>query len=128
MKFYIASSFANKDQVRFVSDQLKQNGFIHTYDWTKNEKATTFRDLQMIGQKEKDAIVDSDIVIVLLPGGKGSHVELGLAIGLNKRVIIHSPKGEVHDFAQTTTFYHLPEVETCSGSVEELLNDVMVLN
>ena len=128
MKFYIASSFSNKDQVRLVSEQLKLNGFIHTYDWTKNEKASKLEDLQKIGQKEKDAIIDSDIVIVLLPGGKGSHVELGLALGLNKRLIIHSPKGEVHDFALTTTFYHLPEVETCSGSIEELLDDVMVRN
>ncbi|BCB02527.1 hypothetical protein KH172YL63_06600 [Bacillus sp. KH172YL63] len=124
MKFYLASSFANKQQVREISERLKQSGWKHTYDWTRNEKAVTLEDLMEIGQKEKDGIAESDIVILILPGGKGSHVELGLALGLNKRVIIYSPNDEVSDFSQTTTFYHLPEVETCTGSIEDLLNKV----
>jgi nucleoside 2-deoxyribosyltransferase len=125
MKFYIASSFTNKDLVRSVSDRLEQKGFIHTYDWTKNERASTVKDLQHIGQNEKDAITDSTVVIIILPGGKGTHVELGIALGLGKRVILYSPNGEVHDFANTTTFYHLPEVENCSGSIEKLVEYVL---
>ncbi|MCA1065791.1 nucleoside 2-deoxyribosyltransferase [Rossellomorea sp. AcN35-11] len=121
MNFYIASGFSNKDRVRYVSEALKMEGHIHTYDWTVNERASTFEDLRYIGQKEKDGIIHSHIVIVLLPGGKGSHVELGMAIALDKRVILYSSDNEVHDFASTTTFYHLPEVEICSGSMEELL-------
>lgn len=121
MKFYLASSFANKNQVRYISEQLKNKGYIHTYDWTLNERALSLEDLQRIGQNEKDAIFDSDLVILILPGGKGSHVELGMALGFEKRVILYSPNDEVHDFAQTTTFYHLPVVEKCSGSVQELL-------
>ncbi|MCR8847530.1 nucleoside 2-deoxyribosyltransferase [Rossellomorea sp. SC111] len=125
MKFYIGSSFANKDLVRYVSDRLEQKGFIQTYDWTRNERPATVKDLQHIGQNEKDAITDSNVVIIILPGGKGSHVELGIALGLGKRIILYSPNGEVHDFANTTTFYHLPEVEKCSGSTEELLEYVL---
>ncbi|CAN7403880.1 nucleoside 2-deoxyribosyltransferase [Rossellomorea sp. LjRoot5] len=125
MKFYIGSSFANKDHVRYVSDRLEQKGFIQAYDWTRNERASTVKDLQHIGQNEKDAIIDSNVVIIMLPGGKGSHVELGIALGLEKRIILYSPNDEVHDFANTTTFYHLPEVEKCSGSKEELLEYVL---
>ncbi|WP_201714024.1 nucleoside 2-deoxyribosyltransferase [Rossellomorea arthrocnemi] len=125
MKFYIASSFKNKDLVRYVSERLKQSSFTHTYDWTKNERASTVEELQHIGQNEKDAIIDSNMVIIILPGGKGSHVELGIALALRKRVILYSPNDEVHDFANTTTFYHLPEVEKYSGSIDSLLEYVL---
>ncbi|PFA67181.1 group-specific protein [Bacillus sp. AFS015802] len=121
MKFYLASSFANKDLVRYVSEQLKREGCIHTYDWTVNERASTVEELQGIGLKEKNAIFDSDVVIILLPGGKGSHVELGIAIGHGKRVILYSQNDELHDLANSTTFYHLPEVEKYSGSIEDLV-------
>ncbi|PFG06459.1 nucleoside 2-deoxyribosyltransferase [Bacillus sp. es.034] len=125
MNFYIGSSFANTDLVRYVSARLEEKGFIHTYDWTRNDRASTVKDLQHIGQNEKDAITESNVVIIMLPGGKGSHVELGIALGLGKRIILYSPNGEVHDLANTTTFYHLHEVEKCSGSIEELLEYVL---
>jgi len=51
MKFYIASSLKNIDQVRYVSKRLKNKGFIHTYDWTVNENVTTLEKLKAIGQK-----------------------------------------------------------------------------
>ncbi|MGM0751558.1 MAG: nucleoside 2-deoxyribosyltransferase [Bacillota bacterium] len=124
MKFYIGSSFKNIDQVRDVSDRLKRKGYTHTYDWTQNNRASTVEELKQIGEKEMQAIIESDVILVLLPGGKGSHVELGIALGLNKRVILFSPNNEVHDFAQTTTFYHLSEVEVCTGNVDELLEYV----
>ena len=41
MKFYVASSFNNKSSVKYVSEKLKSKGYIHTYDWTKNDRATT---------------------------------------------------------------------------------------
>ena len=81
MKFYIASSLKNIDQVRYVSKRLKNKGFIHTYDWTVNENVTTLEELKAIGQKEKNAVIEADFVVVLLPAGKGSHIELGIAIG-----------------------------------------------
>lgn len=125
MKFYLASGFSNKHLVRNVSEQLKREGYIHTYDWTENDRASTVEELQHIGQCEKDAIIDSDVVIVILPGGKGSHVELGMALGLRKRVILFSPGDEIYDFESTTTFYHLPEVEKCSGDIKDLLQYIL---
>ncbi|KAA0561789.1 group-specific protein [Bacillus sp. CH30_1T] len=128
MNFYVASSFHNIKQVRDVSERLKRKGYIHTYDWTQNSRASTVEELKKIGEKEKQAIIDSDVILVLLPGGKGSHVELGIALGLNKRVILYSPHNELSDFALTTTFYHLPEVEVCAGTVEELVDYVTAGN
>lgn len=128
MNFYVASSFHNIKQVRDVSKRLKRKGYFHTYDWTQNSRASTVEELKKIGEKEKQAIIESDVILVLLPGGKGSHVELGIALGLNKRVILYSPHNEISDFPLTTTFYHLPEVEVCTGTVEELVDYVTAGN
>jgi nucleoside 2-deoxyribosyltransferase len=130
-KFYVASSFKNIDAVRYVSKQLINKGYIHTYDWTKNEKArnertSTFKDLKDIGQKEKNAVLEADFIIILLPGGKGTHIELGIALGQGKRIFLYSPNEEINKFETTSTFYHLPEVEKCFGTIDELLEKVTV--
>ena len=128
MKFYIASSLKNIDQVRYVSKRLKDEGFIHTYDWTVNKNITTFEELKAIGQKEKNAVLEADFVVVLLPAGKGSHIELGIAIGHGKKVYLYSPNKEVDNIETTSTFYHLSEVEKCFGTVDYLVNKVLVEN
>lgn len=124
-KFYIASSFKNIEAVRYVSKQLIDEGYFQTYDWTRNERASTFKDLKEIGQKEKAAVMEADVVIILLPAGKGSHIEMGIAIGLGKRLYLYSPNGEVDHFETTSTFYHLPEVQKCIGSLEGFIQEVM---
>ncbi|MEL3971915.1 group-specific protein [Rossellomorea oryzaecorticis] len=128
MNFYIASSFKNIDNVRYISEQLKAAGHNQTYDWTKHDRAASFDELKEIGQKEKEAVMKSDVVIVLLPAGKGSHIELGIALGLNKRIILHSPRGEVNDFSETSTFYHLAEVEKFLADKDELVNFILEKN
>lgn len=121
MKFYIASSFKNIGLVRYVSENLKNRGYIHTYDWTVNENVTTLEELKMIGEKEKTAVIEADFVVVLLPAGKGSHIELGIAIGNGKNIYLYSPNKEIDNIETTSTFYHLPEIEKCFGTLDELV-------
>ena len=127
-KFYIASSFKNIETVRNVSQQLVKRGFIHTYDWTKNERVSTFEDLKTIGTLEKNAVIEADFLIVLFPAGKGSHIELGIALGQGKKIYLYSPDDEINNVETTSTFYHLPEVEKCMGSIEELIEIVVERN
>lgn len=126
MKFYIASSLNNREQVRYVSERLKNKGFIHTYDWTVNENVTTLEELKAIGLKEKNAILEADFVVVLLPAGKGSHIELGIAIGNDKEIYLYSPNKEIDYIETTSTFYHLPEIVKCFGTVDELVDRINV--
>jgi nucleoside 2-deoxyribosyltransferase len=128
-KFYVASSFRNLEAVRYVANHLTSEGYIHTYDWTKNakgkeEQTFTFEDLEEIAQKEKNGVLEADLIVVLLPGGKGTHIELGIALGQGKRIFLYSPNEEVNDFQTTSTFYHLAEVEKCFGTLDELLDQV----
>ncbi|MEK3981667.1 nucleoside 2-deoxyribosyltransferase [Psychrobacillus sp. FSL K6-2836] len=121
MKFYIASSFKNIDMVRNVSEKLKNKGYILVYDWTVNENVTTLEELRVIGEKEKTAVIEADVVVVLLPAGKGSHIELGIAIGNGKKIYLYSPNKEIDNIETTSTFYHLPEIEKCFGTLDELV-------
>ena len=120
-KFYVASSFKNIDTVRYVSNELIHRGYIQTYDWTQNDRASTVKDLKEIGQQERNAVLEADFLIVLLPGGKGSHIEFGIALGQGKRIYLYSQNDEVDRFETTSTFYHLSEVEKCIGTIDELI-------
>jgi hypothetical protein len=123
-KFYIASSFSNIETVRYVSRQLKNKGYMQAYDWTENEKTSSLEDLRTIGQAEREAVMEADFLIVLFPAGKGSHIELGIALGHGVKVYLYSADGEINNLETTSTFYHLPEMEKVIGTVEELLEIV----
>jgi nucleoside 2-deoxyribosyltransferase len=124
MKFYVGSGLQNRDQVREVARKLQVIGWNQTYDWTQNERANNIEDLMLIGTLEKEAIKDADYTIILLPGGKGSHIELGMAIALEKQIFLYSPHGEAMDMETTSTFYHLPEVNICTGTIDELISAI----
>lgn len=124
MKFYLASSFKNKERVQVLRNKLKAKGYIHTYDWTINENITTLEELREIGQKEKEGIFEADFVVVLLPVGKGSHIELGIALGMGKKIYLYSPDNEVDNVETTSTFYHLREIEKCYGTLDELFDRI----
>ncbi|WP_246569596.1 group-specific protein [Lentibacillus saliphilus] len=104
--------------------QLIDKGYIHTYDWTKNEHAATIEDLREIGLHEKKAVLDADFIIVLLRAGKGSHIEFGIALGQGKNIYLYSPNDDINKFETTSTFYHLPNVKKCIGTIEALIDEV----
>ncbi len=126
-KFYVASSFRNTNSVRYISHSLKNSGFSQTYDWTINERASTLDDLKKIGVIEKTAVLEADFLIVLLPAGKGSHIEFGLALGHGKKIYLHSPDSSVNNFDTTSTFYHLKQVDKCIGTLDDLLEKIILL-
>jgi hypothetical protein len=122
LKFYIASSFKNIDNVRNVAEQLKARGFIQTYDWTTHTGIDSLQELAAIGAKEKEAVLHAEIFIIMLPAGKGSHVELGLALGAGKAIYMYSANDEMNDIDKTSTFYQLPEVHKIIGTLDDLVS------
>jgi isopentenyldiphosphate isomerase len=123
MKFYIASKLENFEQVQDLSNLLKSFGWEHTYDWTKHGsvKESNVETLKRIGQQEFDGVNNADIVIVLTPQGRGTHVELGMAIAMNKIVYIcHKDDTYFKCDDNTSAFYWLSNVRHFIGSVEKL--------
>lgn len=124
MRFYVASSFENQNMVRYVSQKLTLEGFTLTYDWTMNQRAVEPNTLHAIGEQEKNAVQNSDIFILLLPAGKSSHVELGIALGLGKLVYIYSP--EKIDLETASTFYYVNGVNRFFGDIDRFISMIGV--
>lgn len=124
MKFYIASSLKNIENVRQVAESLKARGFQHTYDWTTHSNIDSITKLRKIGQEEVSGVLAADIVIVMLPAGKGSHVELGLALGAGKKIYLYSSTNDLNEIGNTCTFYHVDSVEQRIGSLDDLIHSV----
>lgn len=73
--------------------------------------------LQEVSIHELNGVSESEFVVVLLPGGKGTHLELGFAIAKGKKIFLHSEDPTLFELGpQTNAFYHHPDVMclTCS--------------
>lgn len=126
MKFYIASGFKNKELVQKIAKDIQtQLGWEHTYDWTANERAETIETLTVIGVKEFEGVLESDVVIVILPGGKGCHTEMGIALGSKKLLFLYDPDRILNNLSDAATFYFLPEIKHWNGDIK-VLNDTCI--
>jgi ABC-type antimicrobial peptide transport system ATPase subunit len=109
------------DLVQKMAQNIQtQLGWEHTYDWTQNEKAETIETLEGIGIKEYEGVLNSDVVIIILPGGKGCHTEMGIALGSQKHIVLFDPDRILNNLEEATTFYFLPQVKQWNGHIDDL--------
>ena len=130
MKFYIGSGFKNCELVNYYSKVLQENGWEHTYNWTKNiNNNPTVEDLIKYSKLEQNAIIDADVIIILLPAGRGTHIELGMALALNKKIFLCSASEDEFSIENTVNFYHLPQIKRVVGdaddNIEQIINMVI---
>jgi hypothetical protein len=125
MKFYIASTLQNIDLVRIATYLFKQNDFYHTYDWTLNEQASTFEDMRFISDAQREGISDADFIVVILPGDKGTHVEIGMSLASKKRIYLYSPDEDIYDLERATSFYFLSEIRPFVGQFSDFISFVI---
>jgi nucleoside 2-deoxyribosyltransferase len=65
------------------------------------------------------------VVIVLTPQGRGTHVELGIALALGKKVFIwHENDKYFKCTDDTSSFYWLSNVKRLNGTIEDLIRIV----
>lgn len=113
MKYYIATSLARMTSHHIVRDALKLLGHDLSYDWTLHGsvQSVSKERLREVALLELSSITAADVVIVLLPGGYGTHIELGFSIAKGKKIFIHSEDALVFELGpQTNAFYHHPDV------------------
>ena len=85
MKFYIGSGMKNCELVNSYAEILKENGWEQTYDWVKNvHNEGSVKELTEYAQLEQQGILDSEVFILVLPGGRGAHIALGMPLALHK--------------------------------------------
>lgn len=126
MKFYIGSGLKNAKVVNEFSKRLQNHGWKHTYNWAENIKGNeTIEDLIKYATLEQKAIEESDVVIIILPAGRGTHIELGMAIALNKKIYLYSNSKEEFDAENTVAFYQLPSVQKVIGDIDYAINEIV---
>lgn len=123
MKFYIGSGFKNVDKVNRLSSELQKFGWTHTYNWANIEGIgnETREDLINYSILELNGIDKSDIVIIVLPAGRGTHIELGYALAKGKKIILYSSNEEEFSLSNTVNFYELDSIEKVVGDEDTLV-------
>ncbi len=123
MKYYIATSLSRMGDHNLVRDAFSALGYEISYDWTSHGsvKSTSKERLQQVAINDLKGVSGADFVLVLLPGGHGTHLELGYSIASGKRVFLHSEDPLLFEPGpQTNTFYHHPEVIRLSCPLADL--------
>lgn len=126
MKFYVASGVPNAEKVNLAARALTSRGHERTYDWTKHGdvSAEPPERKRVVAVTETQAVVDAELVVLLLPGRFGTHAELGISIATaaNKRILLWSETSAPFDGTNGfCVFYHHPAVERIVCPYDELL-------
>ena len=126
MKFYIGSGMKNSELVNYYAKKLEENGWEHTYNWTKNIGGnSSVEDLIKYSKEEQQGIIAADVVIILLKAGRGSHIELGMALALNKKIFLCSPTEDEFTLENTVGFYQLPNIIKLVGTKDENIKEII---
>lgn len=124
MNFYVASGVENAARVNEAALVLQQNGHRRTYDWTTHGSVRDAAASQKatVALSESTGVAAADLTVLLLPGAKGTHAELGMAIAAAtaakdagkeaKRILIWSESSAPFDGTEGfCVFYFHPCVE-----------------
>lgn len=130
MRYYIATRLENHAAHNQVRDWLTTLGHEITYDWTQHGPVWSagIERLREVATLEEQGVRDADVVIVLLtdpPSGRGTHVELGLALARRIPIVIHTPSSRLAGAdPDTCAFYHRPSVVWAFGALETVVDVV----
>lgn len=124
VKFYIATRLENAGQAREVAEALKAAGHLHTYDWTVHGSVQLER-LEEVSMLEAKGVMDADIVIALLPGGRGTHVEIGIGLGASKPVLLCAEQEDTFTGPDVCAFYRHYQTMHVIGSPKEWIREAL---
>lgn len=129
MRFYVASGLANRVRAAKVIALLEAEGHTVTYDWTKHGDIRREGNIRLseVASNEVLGVCSAQLVLVLLPGGKGTHTELGLALAAahNKKIVIWSESGrEFTSWEETCAFYHHPSIIRLLCAYSDLIFEI----
>lgn len=101
------------------------DGNIHIIGQKNIKEEETIEDMIEFSKLEQKAIENSDVVIIILPAGRGTHIELGMAIALNKKVILCSLEKETFNIENIPNFYALPNIKKVVGTTDQIIKSII---
>lgn len=108
--FYISTRKDRSPEADALVGALQARGWKRTFDWGEHGNVGTDQ-YATIALAEIEGVRDADVLIVLLPGGFGTHVEIGVALALGKRVILQAPDPETLNTPYACVFHYHPNVK-----------------
>lgn len=128
MKFYIATALENAAQAGEVAALLKAAGHEQTYDWTAHGSVEErgYPAKQIAAADETGGVRSADVVIVLLPGRRGTNVELGMALAFGKRVFLWGRSAEAYyQDGRECAFYCTAGIGRLVGPLKESIEHIL---
>lgn len=126
MKFYVGSGMKNAKLVEYYQEKLKEAGWEQTYNWVKNiNNDIDIDEIREYAKLEQEGVINSDVVIILLPAGRGAHIELGMSLALNKKTFLCSLTEDEFSIENTVAFYELPNVVKLVGTADENIKEIL---
>ena len=90
MRVYIATTLENAEAHKALAQALAPYEVWVTYDWATHGSAKDGGPIRIreVALCETQGVLDADLVVVLLPGGLGTHTEMGMALAAGKPVVL----------------------------------------
>jgi len=118
-RFYVATRKDRSAQANALSEILRAEGWERTFAWTELDAAKP-EEFAATAVAEVEAVRLADVLIVLLPGGYGTHVEIGAALALGKPVILHAPDRNTLETPYPCVFHYHPGVKLLISEVLDM--------
>ena len=113
MRYYIATALERAGDRNALAKALNARGWSCTYDWTAHGSVQGQGAARMaeVAAAELLGVITADVVIVLLPGGRGTHCELGAALAARVPVVLVGHATDLFDASgRKCSFYSHPGV------------------
>ncbi|MFL6389690.1 MAG: nucleoside 2-deoxyribosyltransferase [Terriglobales bacterium] len=115
-KFYLATRIDRAAQAEKLLEALQARGWERTYTWIGEDIAAADK-YPELAVAELAGVREADVLVVLLPGGRGTHVEIGAALALGKPVILHAPDLQTLNSPYPCVFHYHPGVKLLVSEV-----------
>jgi nucleoside 2-deoxyribosyltransferase len=126
-RFYLATRRDRADEANAISAALNPHGWERTLTWSTQEGTGSAAHSEL-AKAELRAVAAADVLIVMLPGGYGTHVEIGAALALGKPVILHAPDQKVLETPYPCVFHYHPSIKLLISEtlrIDELLSTLL---
>ncbi len=102
MKLYLANKFSEIDATKAIADELTAAGHEVVSTWVYGgEDGLSLPEIAWLDDKDvrrADAVVKISYPYGSLTKGGGRHTEMGIAMGLGKRVFVVGPPEQIFDW------------------------------
>lgn len=129
--FYLATSLERAEEAKALAIEIRALGLTPTYEWWTHGSVQTEgpEKIREVAMAEIDGVKSADLFVCLLPGGRGTHTELGIAIATSLERVYKNYRedtalvlvGPTEQDGRTCAFYLHPHVNERFATVGELL-------